>query len=67
MGTSGLVGQFGAYSAMSDSFGSVKTIMLIVIMHVIAPAILSIVIHLALKKLGIIKDEYLRLSNPDKN
>jgi hypothetical protein len=36
-------------------------------MHVIAPAILSIVIHLALKKLGIVKDEYLRLTTPDKN
>jgi uncharacterized membrane protein len=66
MGTSGLVGQFGAYSAMSESFGSVKSIILIVIMHVIAPAILSIVIHLALKKLSIVKDEYLRLDNPNK-
>ena len=67
MGTSGLVGQFGAYSAMSDSFGSTKTIILIAVMHVVAPAILSLVIHLALKKLGIVKDEYLKLGSPDKN
>ena len=67
MGTSGLVGQFGAYSAMSDSFGSTQTIILIAVMHVIAPAILSLIIHFALKKLGIVKDEYLSLSTPEKN
>lgn len=65
MGTSGLVGQFGAYSAMSESFGSTKSIILIVVMHVIAPAILSLLIHFALKKLGIVKDEYLKLDNPE--
>ena len=67
MGTSGLVGQFGAYSAMSESFGNLQTILLILAMHVIAPAVLSLIIHLALKKLGIVKDEYLKLENPDKN
>lgn len=65
MGTSGLVGQFGAYSAMSESFGSAKSIILIVVMHVIAPAILSLLIHFALKKLGIVKDEYLKLDKPE--
>ena len=67
MGTSGLVGQFGAYSAMSESFGNTQTIILIVVMHIVAPAILSLLIHFALKKLGIVKDEYLKLENPDKN
>lgn len=67
MGTSGLVGQFGAYSAMSESFGSTESLVLIVLMHVVAPAILSIAIHLALRKLGIVKDEYLKLSTPEKN
>lgn len=65
MGTSGLVGQFGAYSAMSESFGNAKSIILIVVMHVIAPAILSLLIHFALKKLGIVKDEYLKLDKPE--
>lgn len=65
MGTSGLVGQFGAYSAMSESFGSTKSIILIVVMHVIAPAILSLLIHFALKKLGIVKDEFLKLDKPE--
>lgn len=67
MGTSGLVGQFGAYSAMSESFGSTETIILIAVMHVVAPAVLSLLIHFALKKLGIVKDEHLKLSSPDKN
>ncbi len=61
MGTSGLVGQFGAYSAMAESFGSTKTVILIIVMHVIAPAILSLAFHLIFKKIGLVKDEYMRL------
>ena len=62
MGTSGLVGQFGAFSAMSESFGSAKTVLLIILMHVVAPAVLSILLHLLFKKIGIVKDEYLKLN-----
>ena len=62
MGTSGLVGQFGAYSAMAPTFGSAKTIILIVVMHVIAPAIISMAFHLIFKKTGLVKDEYLKLN-----
>lgn len=65
MGTSGLVGQFGAYSAMSESFGELKSVLFILVMHFIAPALLSLLIHLALKKLGIVKDEYLKLDKPE--
>lgn len=65
MGTSGLVGQFGAYSAMSEGFGSAKTILLIVVMHIIAPAILSLIFHVIFKKLGWVKDEYLALNKID--
>ncbi len=65
MGTSGLVGQFGAYSAMAESFGSVKTIVLIVVMHFIAPAILSLIFHWIFKKIGLVKDEYLKLEKID--
>lgn len=64
MGTSGLVGQFGAYSAMSESFGGMKSIVLIVLMHIIAPAVLSILFHLLFKKIGLVKDEYLKLEQP---
>lgn len=62
MGTSGLVGQFGAYSSMAPTFGSEKTIVLIVIMHIIAPAVLSLIFHHIFKKLGWVKDEYLKLN-----
>lgn len=65
MGTSGLVGQFGAYSAMSETFGSAETIGLIVLMHIVAPAVLSLVFHLIFKKIGLVKDEYLSLKNPE--
>lgn len=61
MGTSGLVGQFGAYSAMADSFGEGKTVLLIVLMHIIAPAALSLIFHIIFKKIGLVKDEYLKL------
>lgn len=66
MGTSGLVGQFGAYSAMKDSLGSEKTIILIILMHFVLPALLSIILHSAFKKLGIVKDEYLKLEQVEK-
>ena len=62
MGTSGLVGQFGAYSAMADSFGAAESIVLIILMHVVAPAILSLFFHFIFKKIGLVKDEYLKLN-----
>ncbi len=65
MGTSGLVGQFGAYSAMADTFGGTESIVLIVLMHVVAPAILSLFCHFIFKKLGLVKDEYLKLNTAD--
>lgn len=65
MGTSGLVGQFGAYSAMAEGFGSMESIVMIVIMHVAAPALLSLFFHMIFKKLGLVKDEYLKLNNAE--
>jgi len=61
MGTSGLVGQFGAYSAMAESFGKVETLIVIIVMHFVAPAILSLVFHFIFKKIGLVKDSYLSL------
>lgn len=65
MGTSGLVGQFGAFSAMSESLGAWKATGLIVIMHFVAPALLSLVFHYIFKKTGLVKDEYLKLKKPE--
>ena len=64
MGTSGLVGQFGAYSAMSETFGSTKSVLLIILMHIVAPAVISLLLHLLFKKIGIVKDEHLKLEQP---
>lgn len=63
MGTSGLVGQFGAFSAMSESFSAVQTVLLILLMHIVAPAVLSLLFHLLFKKVGLVKDEYLKLES----
>lgn len=65
MGTSGLVGQFGAVEAMSGSVSTGVMIAEIAVMHFIAPAVLSILFHLLFKKLGIVKDEYLKLQDID--
>ena len=61
MGTSGLVGQFGAYSAMAEAFGKTETVILIAVMHFVAPAILSLMFHFVFKKIGLVKDSYLTL------
>lgn len=44
MGTSGLVGQINAYHSMSPEFGSVSSILLIIGIHFILPALLSFAI-----------------------
>lgn len=61
MGTSGLVGQFGAIEAMGGTVSNETLIIEIVLMHFILPAILSLVFHSIFKKLGWVKDEYLKL------
>ncbi len=61
MGTSGLVGQFGAYSAMSENMESMQAIGIIVLMHIVAPAVLAYLIHKILIKAKIVKNEYLKL------
>ena len=62
MGTSGLVGQFGAYSAMAETMSGTKALICIIVMHFIAPAILSLLFHMIFKKIGLVKDEYLSLN-----
>ena len=69
MGTSGLVGQFGAIDAMSGTVDTKTLIIEIAVMHFIAPAVLSLLFHLIFKKAGLVKDEYLKLQtigNEDK-
>ena len=65
MGTSGLVGQFGAYAAMADSIGAVPALLEMLLMHFILPAALTFGFYLLLRKMGWIKDGDLRLNAID--
>ena len=62
MGTSGLVGQFGTWDAMKGTMPTWQIILEIVIMHVVAPAVLSLLFHLLFKKIGWVKDGYQKLA-----
>ena len=56
MGTSGLVGQFLTYSSMTaDGSSPLYTILCIVFMHFVLPAVLSLGISEGMRKLGWIK------------
>ncbi|MEG1427770.1 MAG: PTS sugar transporter subunit IIC, partial [Oscillospiraceae bacterium] len=55
MGTSGLVGQFGAFAAMSGNNPWINLVT-VVLMHFIFPAILTLLFHLLFKKIGWVKD-----------
>lgn len=56
MGTSGLVGQFMTYASMTDAGVDAKIVLIeMVTMHVIAPAIICLVISEAMRKSNIIK------------
>lgn len=63
MGSAGLVGQFGAYSAMTQTFSPTYTVILIVIMHFVAPALLTLGIDAILRKIGWVKKGDMRLQN----
>lgn len=55
MGTSGLVGQFGAYAEMGNWMSIQAFLSLIIIMHFILPAVISLVVSLWMRKKGYIK------------
>ncbi len=51
MGTSGLVGQFGAFAAMEPTMGAQHTLIAIALLHFILPAVLTLAVtHLMRKK-----------------
>ena len=62
MGTSGLVGQLVTYSTMVNSgVSSVVAIVEILIMHIVAPALITLVISEGMRKLNIIKNGDMKL------
>lgn len=62
MGTSGLVGQFGTWEAMSATTNPVYLMVQILLVHFILPAIFALLFHLLFKKLGWVKDGDMKLN-----
>ena len=62
MGTSGLVGQFGAWAAMGEAgFAPITTLLLILLMHFILPAGLTLLISELFRKKNWIKSGDMQL------
>lgn len=62
MGTSGLVGQLVTYSSMVNSgVSEIVTVIEILIMHIIAPALITLVICEGMRKMNLIKSGDLKL------
>jgi uncharacterized membrane protein len=61
MGTSGLVGQFGAYTTMGESMSLPVFFIQIIIMHFIAPAVITLAFDFVLRKIGWIKTGDMKL------
>lgn len=61
MGTSGLVGQFGTFAAMEGT-DFWTTMLLVVMMHFVLPAVLSLVFDFIFRKLGWVKDGDMKLT-----
>jgi uncharacterized membrane protein len=55
MGTSGLVGQFGAFDAMTPTFGFGKTLFLVLLMHIALPAVLTLLFDFIMRKMSWVK------------
>lgn len=61
MGTSGIVGQFEAFRAMVPVFGTLKTTILVIAMHFVLPALLTLAFDYVLRRIGWVKNGDMRL------
>lgn len=61
MGTSGLVGQLMTWQTMSGQMNKVHLLIIILFLHIILPAVLSLIVANIMKKRGLIKDEDYKL------
>ncbi len=59
MGTSGLVGQFGAFAAMG---GGVQVWIQVLLLHFLLPAALTFLFDLLLRKAGLVKEGYMKIA-----
>ena len=62
MGSAGLVGQIATYDTMMPKVGGAYTIGLIILLHFILPAILSLLFTVIFRKAGMIKDGDMQLN-----
>lgn len=63
MGTSGLVGQITMYGVMAPQWGGLKTILLIVLVHVVVPALVALGVDALLRRIGWVKSGDMKLKN----
>ena len=63
MGTSGLVGPFGAFATMAPTEGAGPVLVKIALLYFILPAVLTLAFHLLFKRLGWVKDGDMKLAN----
>lgn len=61
MGTSGFVGQFGTFAAMAGTESSAMILLKILLLHIILPAILTLIISEFMRKKGYIKPGDMKL------
>lgn len=60
MGTSGLVGQFGLFSTTENA--SIVTLLVVILMHFILPAVLTLIFHKIFYKYGLVKDGDMKIN-----
>lgn len=62
MGTSGLVGQFEAFSAMLPANGVLRTTITVIVMHFLLPAIITLGFDWAFRRIGWVKKGDMKLA-----
>ncbi|MGI6153998.1 MAG: PTS transporter subunit IIC [Christensenellaceae bacterium] len=62
MGTAGLVGQFGAWAAMSETVAPGAIILQIAVVHFVLPAVITLVVAAVLRKASWIRPQDLKLN-----
>lgn len=61
MGTSGLVGEITMYGDMAPSFGGLHTVLLMLLVHFVAPAVISLAVDGLMRKIGWVRRGDMRL------
>ncbi len=61
MGTSGLVGEITMYGDMAPAFGSMKTLLLIALVHFVVPAVTALAVDRLMRKIGWVRPGDMKL------